>query len=820
MLGIGTPVGAAQIRQECGGNVVSIPLRMFGTLLRSHRERLGLTQDQLARRATMGARTIRNLEAGRVRRPHGHSVHLLSEALELSQVERQTFVAAARLRPTARASRLVAPPDLRAPSTTFLGREQELTDVCLLLRRPGVRCLTLTGSPGAGKTRLALEVAAATAGTYRDGVVAVALGSLTDPAQVMHAVRQALGLAEAGDGSALEVVAAHCQDRHVLLLLDNFEHVLASGPELVELLDRCPDLQALVTSRTALRVRLEHDFAVPPLRSAPSVALFVERAAAAMPGFALTAENTGATAAICGRLGGLPLALELAAPWARLMTPPEILDQLDRQLELLVGGPRHLPQRQRTMRATLAWSCDLLAAEPRALLRRLSVFSGGAPLEVLASVCEAAGTLPGGAFPHLAVLIDHGLVARSEAAGDEARVIVLDSVREYGRELLTAAGESEATALAHLDCYAALAVRSRRELRTGAQASWLGRLRRERDNVRAALEWACERGHAERGLRLAAAMSSFWDAEGQRREGLSWLSRLLEAGEAVEPAVRAEALNAAGSIASHLGHGEQAVAGQRESLRLWRELGDRLGMAEAMRGLGMTLGDLGSHGEAVSLLEESVALLRQVGDRWSLAMALTNLGVCTARGGDRRRATALYEEALMLHRGLDNALGMALCLVNLGHQARIAGFLHLAQTRLEEAVAAGRRLEAPFHLAAALATLADVFRARGEPRAAIARYLEALALFAELGSGFGIGRCLPGLAWAAWTDGQAVRAARLYGAAEALRLATSAAGAADKFFHDRVRAALRDQLGAEAFAAAHEAGGRLSAEAAAAEAAA
>jgi predicted ATPase len=793
--------------------------RSFGAVLRSHRERLGLTQDQLAGRARVGARTIRELEADRVRRPHGDSIRLLSHALGLDPAESQAFAAAAQRRRPAGAPRLPVPPELRGPPTILLGRERELADVCRLLRRPSVRLLTLTGAPGAGKTRLALEVATGAMDDHQDGVVVVALGSLTDPVQVMPAIRQALGLAEAADRPALEIVAAHCRGRHLLLVLDNLEHVLAAASELVELLDRCPELRMLATSRTAARVRVEHELAVPPLRSVPSVALFVERAAAARPSFRLTAENASSVAAICRRLDGLPLALELAAPWVRLLTPREILERLDRQLELLVDGPRDLPERQRTMRTTLAWSCELLAAEPRALLRRLSVFRGGAPLDALDRVCQASGALRGGVLPHLAVLVDHGLVGRHEASGGEPRVTMLESVREYGAELLAAAGEEDATALARLEHCASLAALADRELRTGAQASWLERLRRELDNIRASLGWAVERGERDAGLRLAG-MWSFWELGGHRREGLSWLSRLLASEAPAGPRVLAKGLQAAGFLSWRVGSHEQSVAYLCESRAIFEELGDPLGVAEATRGLGNAVGARGDHGEAITLLQDAARRLRDLDERPLLAAALTSLGVYLSREGHRRRATTVYEESLALQRDLDDALGMALVLTNLGHQAQIAGDLGLAQTRLEEAVAAGRRLDAPFHLAAALANLGDVFRERDEVGAASDCYREAVALFAELGDHPGVATCVRCLAWAAWTEGRPAPAARLYGAAETLCPAAVAYDPDDHALHERVRRALREQLGVEAFAAAHEAGGRLSADEAAAEASA
>jgi predicted ATPase len=806
----------------------------FAELLAGHRGAARLTQEELASRAGLSPGAVSLLERGARTAPRRRTVARLAAALRLSPAESQAFAAAARRRSAARVPRFPVPPELRISATAFFGRERELAGVRVLLRRPDVRLLTLTGSPGVGKTRLALEVAAAVADDYRDGAAIVALGSLTDPTQVMRAVQQALGLVEARNRPALETVATHCRDRHRLLLLDNLEHLLAAGPELAELLDRCPELQMLVTSRAAARIRVEHELAVPPLRlpsageeraaetlrSVPAVALFLDRAAAARPSFRLTAENAGSVAAICRRLDGVPLALELAAPWVRLLTPPEILDQLDRQLELLVDGPRDLPERQRTMRATLAWSCELLEAEPRALLRRLSVFRGGAPLDALDRVCQAAGALRGGVLQHLAVLVDHSLVGRHEAAGGEPRVTMLETVREYGSELLAAAGDEEATAIAHLEHCAGLAARSHRGMRTGAQASWLDRLRRELDNVRAALGWAVGHGRTDAGLCLAGAMWPFWDFGGHRQEGLSWLCRLLAAGGQVEPGARAEALKAAGFLSWQLGALEQSIAQLSESQAIFQELGDRRGVAEAVRGLGNATGAGGSHREAIPLLERAVGLLRDLDERPLLATALTSLGVYVSRDGDRRRATTLYEEALTIQRELDNSLGMALCLTNLGHQAQIAADLPLAQTRLEEAVGAARRLDAPFYLAAALANLGDVFRERGEAAVACECYREALALFAGLGDRPGVAGCLRCLAWGAWTAGQPARAARLYGAAEALRPAAIAYDADDDAFHEQVRSPLRQQLGEGAFAAAHEAGRRLSLDQAAAEASA
>jgi predicted ATPase/DNA-binding XRE family transcriptional regulator/Tfp pilus assembly protein PilF len=800
----------------------------FGDLLAAYRAAAGLTQEELAGRAGLSVDAVSLLERGARSSPRPRTVRLLADALALGARERDAFAAAVRRRRSSAVFRVA--PDLLLPSTPFVGRQDELARIAALLGRPHVRLLTLTGSPGAGKTRLALEAAASLAASYRDGGVLVTLGPLTGPRLVMPAIRQGLGLDEADAESPLETVARHCRVRHLLLVLDNFEHVVAAGPELAELLARCPGVQALATSRAPLRLRAEHELQVPPLelpadgsepaalRAVSSVRLFLDRVGAAAPAFRLTARNAAAVAAICRRLDGLPLALELAAPWMKLLPPQDLLTRLDRRLDLLVAGPRDLPERQRTMRAALSWSCELLEPGARALLRRLSQFPASAPLSALECVCEAAGPLDGGVLHHLAALGDHCLVLRLSPDGVEPRVTMLESIREFGRELLVEAGELEVTARAHLAHYVDLAVQARRELRGRAQAAWLARLRREHDNVRAALGWAADRGETEAGLRLAAELSAFWDFAGHRREGLSWLERLLSAGGDVDPHVRAEALHTAASLAWRVGSYELAAARQRESLAIFRELRDPRGVANATRGMGIALDGQGRYAESLLLFEEAVSLLRELGDREPLASALLNFGVAQARHGDRGRSTALYEEALAIYRDLGNALSTAHCLVNLGNRARADGNLELAEARHEEAAAIARRLDAPFHLAAALVGLGEVARTRGDTATASDHFREGLRQFARPDERQGVAVCLRMLGWAAWTEGRAEKAARLYGAGEALWPDASAADEDEEHLHTETAAALRERLGPAAYAAAYAAGARLSVEEAVAEA--
>jgi len=826
----------------------------FGILLRQYRAAANLTQEELAERAGLSAQAISALERGARRSPRTSTVELLAATLKLDPAQRRSLVAAARCRPALNARpaggewaplapepRVVAalrvPPDLHLPATPFVGRTADLTRVCALLARPGVRLVTVTGPPGAGKTRLALEAAASMAGDYPDGAWAVALGPLREPAQVLPAIRQALGLDEAADVTPLETVAAHLRDRRLLLLLDNFEHLLAAAPELAGLLARCRGLRALVTSRATLRLRAEHELPLAPLqlpsadlpggadpwalRDVASVRLFLDRAEAAAPDFRLTAGNAGAVASICRRLDGLPLALELAAPWLKLLTPREVLERLDRRLELLVDGPRDLPERQRTMRAALSWSCELLAPAPLALLRRLTVFAGSAPVDGREQVCDASEAWAGGrgVLPNLAVLADHSLVRRLSVDPEEPRVTLLESVREFGQELLVAAGEEEAAADAHLDHYVAMAERAAGEMRGPAQSVWLERLRREHDNMTAALDWAAGHGRTERGLRLARGLRAFWDFTGHRREGLVWLERLLAAPGPVDPRIRGEALDTAASLAWRLGSYELSVTRQREGLEIYRQLRDPRGIANAIRGLGIGLDGQGAHEEARERFEEAVSLMRELDDGELLASALLNLGVHVARYGDPHQATPLYEEALTMYRARGNALSTAHCLINLGNRARADGKLALAEARHEEAAAIGRRLDSPFHVAAALVGLADVARSRGDAAATGVRCREGLELFARSGERQGVAACLRLLGWVACAHGDAISGARLYGAGDALWPDAAAADDEDHA-HARAGSALRERLGADGFTAAYEAGGRLSLEEAVAEASA
>jgi len=804
---------------------------VLGALLRGYRAAANMTQEELAERAGLSVHAIAALERGRRRTPRTSTIEFLAGALDLSPQQREALVTAARGGTVHQAAGPVAPPELPLPGSDLIGRDDELAQACQLLSMRGVRLLTLTGPPGSGKTRLALEIATRSVGRYPHGVTVVSLGPLGDSTLVMTAVCRALGVTEAGGETPADAVDRHCREREMLLVLDNFEHVLPAAPEVAHLLNRCAGLDALVTSRAALRVRDEREMPVPPLavpdadvepagvpvglRETASVRLFMERAEAILPGFRLTAGNAGAVAAICLRLDGLPLALELAAPWLRLLSPAQLLERLDNRLELLEEGARDLPDRQRTMRHALRWSYELLDEQPRALLRRLSVFAGGASLDGVERVGQAAGTLSGGVLRHLAVLADHSLVHRVEAAAGEPRVTMLESVREYAFEELAAADEWEVTAEAHLAFHADLAGQARSGMKGTDQASWLRRLGLEHDNLRAALAHARDSGRVDSGLRLATDLGPFWDYGGHRQEGLQWLRRLLAAGSANRPG-RADALGVAGYLAWHLGDHDAASSYCRESLAISRALSDPRRIATALYGLGLAAGSGRDHDGAIHFFEEALATLRDLDDRELRARALLNLGTQVGHRGDHSRAAGLFEEALRLQREHGNALGEALCLLNLGAAARATHDVTRARTCLDQSVAIARRLDSPYHLAAALAHLGDLARTSGDGDGGAAHYRESLSLFAGIGSRFGVSVCLRRLAWLAWRDDHGERAARLYGAASTL----SPSGPADQTDVDATvgdEVQLREQLGRRRFEAAYESGRRLSMEEAATE---
>jgi predicted ATPase/Tfp pilus assembly protein PilF len=693
--------------------------------------------------------------------------------------------------------------------TPLVDRTEGVASVTECLRRSEVRLVTLTGPGGTGKTRLGLHVAAELSETFADGVWLVRLSRLADPALVLPTIAQTLGLRETGSQPMEEVLREYVRTRQLLLVLDNFEQVVGAARSVAELLAMSPGLKVLVTSRTALHLRGEKEYLVPPLGLPPAaevqyppaperlsqyaaVALFIERARDALPDFQVTNATAPAIAEICARLDGLPLAIELAAAKIKLLPPPALLQRLERRLPMLTGGARDLEERQQTMRNTLAWSSSLLQPEEQRLFQRLGVFVGGWTLEAAEAVC----TTPAGAEPlgldvleGLSALVDHSLVqppmqsAESELGG-EPRFGMLHVIREHALEQLRASGEEEAARRAHATRFLALAEDAGPHLYQVEQLEWLDRLERERNNVRAALGWAREHGEVELGMRLAAAMWGFWWQRGPFSEGRRWLEEFLalDAEPSAVPAdIQARVHLGVGELALGQGAAETAGGELEVALALARAAGDHRTMAEALGSLGIRATHQSEVQRAAAYFEEGLAVARALGDAdtRSTARLLNNCGVLAYFQGRWAEATACFEEALELSQALGNRLRMASCLMSLGWVATHQG-------DLERAVILERK---------------------------------ALTLFWELGNQRRSAEALESLAMTAGVAGEGERAAQLLGVVAALRETIGAPQSkALRKDMDQAVAAARAALGEEAWAAALAAGRALSLDEAVAEA--
>ena len=722
-----------------------------------------------------------------------------------------------------------------APLTPLVGREQEIAAVCALLWRPEVRLVTLTGTGGVGKTRLALGVAAAVNADFADGICLVALAPLIDPGLVLSTIAQALGVQEQGSRPLLEGLQDHLREKQLLLLLDNFEQVVSAAPVVAELLVAAPRLRVLVTSRTSLHLSGEHEFVVPPLalpdlRNLPppdrllqygAIRLFVARAQAAHSAFVMTGENATAIAAICQQVDGLPLAIELAAGRSKLFAPQALLSRLRNRLKLLVGGAQDLPLRQQTLRGTIAWSYDLLGQDEKALFRRLAVFVGGCTLEAAEAVCTAQGDLLIDVLEAVAALVDKSLLRQETQADGQPRLLMLETIREYALERLAASGEAEAVQRQHAIFFLRFSEEAEPKIRGAEHFLWRTRLEVEHDNLRAALRWTLESQEAEMGMQLAFSLVAFWRASNQDREGRNWCEQVLaQPGTSARTAARAMALLAAGAMTMFQGDLPQAQLLLEESIAIGREVGRAakrtLALALALLAYGALL--QGHLGAARELAEEGVRLFREVGEAWGTALALNHLGRATLELGDPVAARPLLEESAALFRA-GNMQRLAMPLNTLGRMALRQGDDTGARAYCEEALAVARATGDELFIAEALAELGTVALHVGDSGQATALYQQSLALIWTRGYRECIAEDLAGLAAASSLLGQPERAARLFGAVEALREVSGIRLAPlPRADYDRAVEGIRAHLDEATFAQAWEKGRAMPLEQAIAEA--
>jgi len=775
-----------------------------------------------------------------------------------------------------------SPNNLPVQPTPLLGREHEVAAVADLLRREDARLVTLTGPGGTGKTRLGLQVAADLSDRFAGGVFFVNLAPLGDSALVLPAIAETLAIREESGRALLERVTEELRLRRLLLLLDNFEQVIGAAEQVAALLTACPQLKILVTSREVLHVRAEHEFPVPPLALPDpdhlpdlatlshnaAVALFLQRAQAVQPDFRLTDANARAVASLCARLDGLPLAIELAAARMKLFSPQALLTRLDQRLSVLASATRDAPARQQTLRNTIAWSYNLLDEEEQRLFRRLSVFAGGCRLSAIEALYMSLGGPSELVLDDVASLADKSLLQRVEQhTGEEPRFAMLETIRAYGLERLEALGEAEAARAAHA-AHAAYFLQLAEEAEQGMtgpqQASLLEHLEREHDNLRAAMQWSLEAaGEGEAtALRLGGALYPFWFVRAHFSEGRDFLERALaRSGDAATP-VRAKALDAAAQLHDALGSLDRAQALCEESLALYRELGDKRGIASCLHVLADIAWGRGNLAVARSQGEASLTLFRELGDTRSVAYLLYHLGSLAVEQGEYARGHDLLTESLAIDRELGDTRIMALSLHNLAQLDWLSGGdLAQAHTLLDESMALSRQIGDKesiahcLHLSGMLAlSEGDAASARSLTEQALARFEEtkkqngiALSLYAlaEVAAvegdyarsrvlyeqGLGVAResgdkrtitsglertnapGLEGLAAAVAAQGSHAWAARLWGAAEALREAIGAPlPPVERAPYHRAVASTRAQLGEQAFAAAWAEGRTMSPE--------
>jgi predicted ATPase/DNA-binding CsgD family transcriptional regulator len=621
---------------------------------------------------------------------------------------------------------------LPAQVTSFIGREQEISDVRRLL--DSARLLTLTGPAGVGKTRLATQVAAELADedVFRDGIFFVDLASIRKSTQVENAIVESLEIMVGGGQPLSKILEKYVENKNLCLLLDNFEHVLQAAPLVADLLSTASDLRFLVTSREVLGLYGEQEYPVPPL-SLPelngpaslssltdheAVALFIQRARAVLPSFTVTDEDLPAVAEICVRLDGLPLAIELAAARIKLFSPQNLLTQIESRFTVLGDGPSDAPERQRTLRGAIDWSYELLDDAEKKLFARLSVFQGGRTIEAVEEVCFHDLSID--VLDGLASLLNKSLLRQEEGPEGEPRFIMLETIHEYTRERLEESGEAEDMRRRHAGYFTALAERAEPHSRGGSeQLRWLRRLEADHDNLRAAHEWSMEIGEVELELRLVGSLGYFWWRQGHFAEGQQWIERAVTLIEDSPAAVRARVFSAAGRVAFNQNDPATGERVLNEALEIYREIGMEREIGWALIHLAMPFaGRPDKYEHAQALTEEGLAILRDINDQPGVAQGLTNLGEQSRLQGDLPRATSAFEESLNISREIGDKLREAIALINIGLVAQLNGDAVQAHALMLESLSLAVDIRHLVLRVDSLGYLASVSEALGWPKRA------------------------------------------------------------------------------------------------------
>jgi predicted ATPase/class 3 adenylate cyclase len=720
----------------------------------------------------------------------------------------------------------IRPNNLPYQLTGFIGRKTEITEIIHILG--GARELTLTGTGGAGKTRLALQIAAELSDDFADGVWFIDLAPISDPSLVVQAIATILGIREHPQQLLADTLISDLHDQELLMILDNCEHLVdASARVTASLLRSAPGIKIIATSREALHIDGENTYHVPSLRvpdladlppletltEYEAVRLFIERAQAALSSFKATHQNAMSIAQVCTRLDGIPLAIELAAARVKLLKVEQIAARLDDCFQLLTGGNRTALPRQQTLKALIDWSWELLAEDEQKLLSRLSVFVGGCTFESIEAVCSGDGVDSARILDLLSQLVNKSLLVAEREQGQEARLRLLETIRQFAREKLKGPGDGDWVRSAHADYFLKLAEAADREhFRGSEQLTWLNRFETEHDNLRTALEWfQNSAGGIASGLRLAAVLGQFWTSRGYLREGRERLSNILSLpGVQQQTLARAEALAASAELAYRQSDYLVSKGLFEESLAICRKRGEKRDIAIALNGLGNIATDMGDYGSAPALFEQALALWREINNVQGIARALINLGWAALRPGDNTQAELHLKEALTLYQKAGDETGTAMALSGLGEVAVRRGEYQKATELLQESLKFRRELGDKWGIAVSLGSLGWVALAEHELPHATLVLGESLSIRREIGDKGGSAWCLERLAEVARERGLIDPAVRVFGAAAALRSSIgSVIDPVDQPKIDQALAAMRTQLGGADFESAWSEGQKM-----------